>query len=402
MSGQEARMIPMRQSIFAVFASLILATSILIPSVSADAYQSAQDRYESAMGDLITAAVLVVILIIVMVAVTIVYKRRVLDPMKPASGGFMAGVNDDVHGGHAEGKDIVLSRSLGGGRFPAVELDEDSIGAVPSGSFRIVLQPATAGGKPRGEPLISSSDTSADLVRDILSLEGASGTLSVYTPDREDARSAIEAAIGSEPTEYGFSAGILSKDLRNFRRCGGNAVSGPMCLFGRVLPAEGDEARDRMMDQSMGFHIVGDRVVRLSEDLGGIEAEMRDIGADSFEDAVLRSFHLLVDLKGVSKVAGKVAEGAMMSVDPIPYRVALAVCADTSRTGVLSVYTPDRADAERLMREASGGEDPYEARNPRTMLSFDVACLVRRSAMSDSPKAVYGPMRGAASGSDDA
>lgn len=402
MSGQEARMIPMRQSIFAVFASLILATSILIPSVSADAYQSTQDRYESAMGDLITAAVLVVILIIVMVAVTIVYKRRVLDPMKPASGGFMAGVNDDVHGGHAEGKDIVLSRSLGGGRFPAVELDEDSIGAVPSGSFRIVLQPATAGGKPRGEPLISSSDTSADLVRDILSLEGASGTLSVYTPDREDARSAMEAAIGLEPTEYGFSAGILSKDLRNFRRCGGKAVSGPMCLFGRVLPAEGDEARDRMMDQSMGFHIVGDRVVRLSEDLGGIEAEMRDIGADSFEDAVLRSFHLLVDLKGVSKVAGKVAEGAMMSVDPIPYRVALAVCANTSRTGVLSVYTPDRADAERLMREASGGEDPYEARNPRTMLSFDAACLVRRSAMSDSPKAVYGPMRGAASGSDDA
>ena len=35
-------------------------------------------------------------------------------------------------------------------------------------------------------------------------------------------------------------------------------------------------------------------------------------------------------------------------------------------------------------------------------LSFDAACLVRRSAMSDSPKAVYGPMRGAASGSDDA
>ena len=102
MSGQEARMIPMRQSIFAVFASLILAMSILVPSVSADAHQSAQDRYESAMGDLIATAVLVVILIIVMVAVTIVYKRRVLDPMKPASGGFMAGINDDVHGGHAE------------------------------------------------------------------------------------------------------------------------------------------------------------------------------------------------------------------------------------------------------------------------------------------------------------
>ena len=226
-------MITMRQSIFAVFASLILAMSILIPSVSADAYQSAQDRYESAMGDLIATAVLVVILIVVMVAVTIVYKRRVLDPMKPASGGFMAGINDDVHGGHAEGEDIVLSRGLGGGRFPAVELDEDSIGAVSSGSFRLVLQPTTAGGKPRGEPLISSSDISAGLVRDILSLEGASGTLSVYTPDREDARSAMEVATGSEPTGYGFSAGILSKDLSNFRRCGGRQYPGRCASSGR-------------------------------------------------------------------------------------------------------------------------------------------------------------------------
>ena len=392
----------MRQSIIAATASLILAMSILIPSVSADAYQSAQDRYESAMGDLIATAVLVVVLIIVMVAVTIVYKRRVLDPMRPASGGFMAGVNDDVHGGHAEGGDIVLSRSLGGGRFPAVVLDEASIGAVPPGSFRLVLQPVTVGGKPRDEPLISSSDISADLVRDILSLEGASGTLSVYTPDRGDARSAMEAAIGSEPTEYGFSAGMLSKDLSNFRRCGGKAVSGPMCLFGQVLPAEGDEARGRMMDQSLGFHVVGDKVVRLSEDLGGIEAEMRDIGADSFDGAVPGSFYLLVDLKGVSKTVGEAVEGAMMSVDPVPYRVALAVCSDTSRTGVLSVYTSDRTDAEGIMREASGGEDPYEARSPRTMLSFDAACLVRRSAMSDSPKAVYGPMGGATFGSDDA
>ena len=251
---------------------------------------------------------LVVILIIVMVAVTIVYKRRVLDLMRSASGGFMAGINDDVHGGHAEGEDIVLSRGLGGGRIPAVELDEDSIGAVPSGSFRLVLQPTTAGGKPRGEPLISSSDISADLIRDILSLEGASGTLSVYTLDREDARSAMKAATDSEPTEYGFSAGILSKDLRNFCRCGGKAVSGPMCLFGQVLSAEGDEARDRTMDQSVGFHIVGDRVVRLLEDLGGIEAEMREICAGSFGDTVPGSFHLLVDLKGISKAAGKAAE----------------------------------------------------------------------------------------------
>ena len=59
--------------------------------------------------------VICTILIIVMVIVTYYYRKHVVKPMKPVSGGFKAGVMDDVAGGHMEGFDPVLARSLGAG-----------------------------------------------------------------------------------------------------------------------------------------------------------------------------------------------------------------------------------------------------------------------------------------------
>lgn len=44
-----------------------------------------------------------------------------------------------------------------------------------------------------------------------------------------------------------------------------------------------------------------------------------------------------------------------LSENPIPRDVAVAICSDRTRTGILNVYTPDRRDARALAKEAADG-----------------------------------------------
>ena len=73
-------------------------------------------------------------------------------------------------------------------------------------------------GKVDGDAVITVSDIDRDLALEVLALQEGTGALSVYTPDMEDARSLMTGVPGAEPTEYGFSTGVLSVELRNFRR----------------------------------------------------------------------------------------------------------------------------------------------------------------------------------------
>ena len=87
-----------------------------------------------------------------MVIVTYYYRKHVVKPMKPVSGGFKAGIMDDVAGGHMEGSDLVLARSLGGGRYETIPLEIRDTDNIVPGSFWIVYQPIDMRGQRVGTP----------------------------------------------------------------------------------------------------------------------------------------------------------------------------------------------------------------------------------------------------------
>lgn len=265
----------MRYAVTSFLTILVLvAVTTALPSL--EGASDVVQQYESLMSRLYTTVVVAVLLVVALVVVTYFYKRHVLDPMRPASGGFMAGVNDDVHGGHMEDEVLVLSRALGGLRFDAVPICEDALSSVGAGRYRLVYQRIKALGTVDGDAVITVPDIDRDLARKVLGLPEGTGALSVYTPDMEDARSLMAGVPGSEPTEYGFSTGVLSVELRNFRRSQGIPVPGPMALFGGLLPDEEEPAAARLSDFALGFHIGDTDVLVLSTDLGGAEVRMRN------------------------------------------------------------------------------------------------------------------------------
>ena len=85
--------------------------------------------------------------------------------------------------------------------------------------------------------------------------------------------------------------------------------------------------------------------------------------------------------------------GTLISRDPLSEDIARRICRDASRSGLLSLYTPGRADAEAMMESVVGEDGMTEVHNPGRVLSFDAACLSRKSNIRGSPKLVYGPMR---------
>lgn len=85
--------------------------------------------------------------------------------------------------------------------------------------------------------------------------------------------------------------------------------------------------------------------------------------------------------------------GALISKEPVQEGIACRICRDVSRNGLLSLYTPDRADAVGMMESVVGEDGMTEVHNPGRVLSFDAACLSRKSNIRGSPKLVYGPMR---------
>ena len=272
----------MRYAVTSFLTILVLvAVTTALPSL--EGASDVVQQYESLMSRLYTTVVVAVLLVVALVVVTCDDKRHGLGPMRPASGGFMAGVNDDVHGGHMEGDVLVLSRVLGGQRFDTVPIHEDALSSVGAGRYRLVYQRIKALGTVDGDAVITVSDIDRDLAQEVLGLPEGTGALSVDTPDLEGARSLMAGVPGSEPTEYGFSTGVLSVELRNFRRVQGVPVPGPMALFGGLLPDEGEPTAARLSDFALGFHIGDPDVLVLSIDLGGAEVRMRELDERGFD-----------------------------------------------------------------------------------------------------------------------
>ena len=375
------------------FLTILVLIAVTTALSSLEGASDAVQQYESLMDRLYTTIMVAVLLVVALVVVTFYYKRHVLDPMRPASGGFMAGVNDDVHGGHMEGDVLVLSRALGGQRFDTVSICEDALSSVGAGGCRLVYQRLKVFGTVDGDAVITVSDIDRDLALEVLGLPEGTGALSVYTPDTEDTRSLMEEVPEAEPTEYGFSTGVLSVELRNFRRSQGVPVPGPMALFGGLLPDEGEPASERLSDFALGFHIGNPDVLVLSTDLGGTEVRMRELDERGFDGTVPGEFYLLADIRDTMEQLNRDIRAAMISEGPVPDDIARRICRDMSRNGLLSLYTPDRADAMAMMESVAGSEGITEVHNPGRVLSFDAACLSRRSDIRGSPKVVYGPMR---------
>ena len=382
----------MRYAVTSFLTILVLvAVTTALPSL--EGASDVVQQYESLMSRLYTTVVVAVLLVVALVVVSYYYKRHVLDPMRPASGGFMAGVNDDVHGGHMEGDVLVLSRVLGGQRFDTVPIHEDALSSVGAGRYRLVYQRIKALGTVDGDAVITVSDIDRDLAQEVLGLPEGTGALSVYTPDMEGARSLMAGVPGSEPTEYGFSTGVLSVELRNFRRSQGVPVPGPMALFGGLLPDEGEPASERLSDFALGFHIGDPDVLVLSIDLGGAEVRMHELDERGFDGTAAGEFYLLADIRDTMEQLNRDVRGALISRDPLSEDIARRICRDASRSGLLSLYTPGRADAAAMMESVVGEDGMTEVHNPGRVLSFDAACLSRKSNIRGSPKLVYGPMR---------
>ena len=161
------------------------------------------------------------------------------------SGGFRGSLNDEVHGAHSDGENIILSAAAGGGSYPAKEAGQWVSDETLSGQYRLVFQPMNLKGQRTGGLLVSTNIVSRQVVLRVCGLRDVSGMLSAYTPDREDAcsgstwgtRSASTSRSiprgwrtspwgptrrgtesGSAPTWAGSCSGSPMSGLRTFRR----------------------------------------------------------------------------------------------------------------------------------------------------------------------------------------
>ena len=308
------------------------------------------------------------------------------------SGGFRGSLNDEVHGAHSDGENIILSAAAGGGSYPAKEAGQWVSDETLSGQYRLVFQPMNLKGQRTGGLLVSTNIVSRQVVLRVCGLRGVTGMLSAYTPDREDAVALMREANGEDPVEYRFLVGVFSDDFYNMRRLqrpDGDGLPCPMCLFGEYLGDEESinlpENSQRLADFTLGAHLEGDGI-RLSTDLGGILFKESDVRPADVPEGSLR---LLIDSDPAARMAGREpADGPHISLssEDIPRDIAVRILMDRFRPGLLNVYTPRREDAMELMREALGGKRPYEEKFPE---GLDGMSCFRRSS-GEGPRAVYG------------
>lgn len=328
------------------------------------------------------------------------FGRRSKDGRK-SPGRFMSGINDEVHGAHIDGGDIVLSKALGGLSFPYEEMSGPMPETQP-GSFRLVLQEmrVMAGGNV-GEPLVTSVTVPRDIVADLMSHGELSGLLSAYTPLEEDAVRVVREATGDEPLYYGSSAGLCQRDFRNYRPKAplstGEGLPGPACMFGDEVPElkEGADSDD-FLDFSLGYHMEGDSIV-LSPDLGGTSFdrwEMAD-SADRFKGGMYYPAIVPEVLADVTEGTGlaRPPEGIVSCVmaKPVPEDIARRICQNYFRVGGLCVYTPAKGDAERLVRSLHPDAKHREREVPESAGWLATGALGLRG--KDSVIVMYGRRR---------
>ena len=337
--------------------------------------------------------VICTIMIIVMVIVTYYYRKHVVKPMKPVSGGFKAGIMDDVAGGHMEGSDLVLARSLGGGRYETIPLEIGDTDNIVPGSFWIVYQPIDMRGQRVGTTVMTIDAVPREVALRICSSTKLTGSMSVYTSRQEDAHGLMSEALeGKDPVEYSYSFSVLSVDASNYRASRGAVVPGPMCLFGTIMDPDGEdeETIQRRMDATVGFHQGDDPdTLNLAVDLGGGSWRMASSRDDtSFEEGKFY-IHIMVDPSLFGKEGSEAS--IAISIDPIPKDLAVMICADQSRAGIMSVYTPSRADASNLMEESLGAK-PLEVKGSDDPWSSNPSYLTHARRSNRARKVIYGRM----------
>ena len=287
-------------------------------------------------------------------------KKNDRDPGKKpsASGGLRSQVYDAGHGAHPDGDAIVLSEALGGGRYPCRPAGPWMSEETDAGMYRLVFQPVTVTGRRSGPPMVTANIISRGIVEKILAGRRLSGLLSVYTPERSEAEALMSEALGYRPIEYGFTGEFMGMVMDNMRGRPWereNQTPGPVCFFGDYVCApeelELPENAVRCSDAEYGCHVSPEGTIVLSSDLGGTELDIDGILPWTLEAVGKGEFGVIVDSR-IHPDLYQLKLGIGIGDRTITREQALAICCDRIRPGMLSVYTPDRADALELMQEA--------------------------------------------------
>jgi len=266
-----------------------------------------------------------------------------------------------------------------------VQLDADSAAAVGKGSFRLIYQHRDMDGYIELPAVISKSDIPADLARSVLRMNDRVGALGVYTPDKADAKK-IMASANRQVAETQALDSVLTVYLDFYANIHATGY-GNMCFFGPVLSKKQVVERyQRTSDDAMGFHASSIDRFKLAEDLGGSDLRYFLVRPYAMESVKKGEYYIVIDPTAVSK-RGK--EDAYMSEEPVSYDQALTILKDQKRHGQVSVYTVDREDALRVMRDALDGKEPYETKDSEGLFSFSGKCLLRSKKGAKEPKIIY-------------
>ena len=308
--------------------------------------------------------------------------------------GFMGSIMESVHGARLDGGSIVLWKDIGGGTYPCRPVGPWISEETTSGSFRLIFQNTTAVGRVEGDTMASTNEVSRVVALAICRSQDLTGMLSVYTPDREDARGFMAEVLGHRPVEYGFSVGCMEANMANFRGWpweGDEHLPGPMCLFGEYIggPDSLDEPanRDLLADFGLGYHSGGRGVMVLSADLGGGTYTLADADAEAISSVADGEFRIVI---GAGMVPFHKGDGAslVMSAEEISREDAMLVCSDRFRSSGLGVYTPRREDASQLMADANRGRRPTETRDVPELMGM--SCFTAKGYDGMRPRAVFG------------
>lgn len=296
---------------------------------------------------------------------------------RKSPGRFMSGINDEVHGAHFDGDDIVLSKDLGRGRFESRPLG-DSMPETAPGEFRLVLHDFRVLSD-SGDSAVSVDTVPSQLAVKVLSSFGLSGMLSVYTPQEADAADAVRTASTLDPLLYETTAGICSHEYLNYRTAvalaTGNDMPGPVCMFGKEVHDADDHARgSRYLRAYLGFEVLSNHGIRLSPDLGSLELTMVDfVDGTVLDDGLIHAVLIAESVNStVSELSNRMVEAPMevtssVSVEPVSREIALRICRNTMRRGGLSIHVQTSAEAWDIAKVVFANGKPYEATVPTSL-----------------------------------
>ena len=296
--------------------------------------------------------------------------------------GFRSGISDEVHGGHLEDGFLVLSPSLGGGRYPVREAGD----WIDDSGCRLVYQPMDMKGRKSGPLMVTTNLISRIVLENVCRADGLTGMLSGYVPDRGTAIQVMSSAGVVEPLDYPFSIDVMSFSAASIRRrrWGPGELVGPMCLYGPIISSEQFDnggSNDIRMDYIAGFH-VSDRGMTLSSDLGDLCFRP---SVESLDDVSDGAFRLMLDM---GRMEGMEKDIIITDAD-IPREIAVNILGDSIRLGVLTLYTPSEGDAASLVSEATGEKRPVKVTGSTEYGGRSYYVLPARKGLN--ARVVFGP-----------